>query len=137
MSDLPQRIVYVDDDNSMRFVVREAFERLSPELSVVTCGTGAELLNRLRELQPDILLLDLKMPGMSGPDLLHELRKRPEGADLPVVFITAVQKIEMIEKYQALGVIGVVVKPFDVTKLAETIGRFWYEHRNSKTLAGS
>ncbi len=131
MTHFPKRLVYVDDEQSVRHVVREALERLDPDIILVTCSGGAELMSRLRELQPDLILLDLKMPDMSGPDIIDALHKRPEGANIPVLFITGT-KVEMTDEYKNLGVIGVIHKPLDVLKLRETIGKFWAEYMESR-----
>jgi CheY-like chemotaxis protein len=132
MGEFPKRIVYVDDESSVRALVREALERMDPDLVVVTCSSGAELLNRLRELQPELILLDLKMPDMSGPDVVDALHKRPEGAEVPVIFVTAKTKVEMTEEFTSLSVIGIIYKPFEVMKLIESIGEFWRAYQEAK-----
>jgi CheY-like chemotaxis protein len=132
VTDFPKRLVYVDDEPDVRRIVREALERMDPDLMLVTCASGEELLSRLRELQPDLILLDLKMPVMSGPDILHELRRREDGQSVPVIFVTGKTRVQMTEEYKTLGVIGVIHKPFDVLKLTEIIGVFWKEFIESK-----
>ncbi len=87
-----------------------------------------ELLTRLKELQPDIILLDLKMPKMSGPDVITELRKKPYGIKVPIIFMTGT-RVVMTEQYRDLGVIGVIHKPFDIAKLADEIGAMWRAHQ--------
>lgn len=125
MTDFPRRLVFVDDEPDLRRIVREALEKDDPALVIVTCGGGEELLNRFRELQPDLILLDLKMKDMSGPDALEALRKREDGASVPVLFVTGAAKVEMTEEYKNLGVIGVLHKPFEAAKLREIIAGYW------------
>ncbi len=132
MTDFPKRLVFVDDEKDVRRVVRDIIERIHPDIMLVTCATGEELLNRLRELQPDLILLDLRMPDMSGPDIVHELRAREEGASVPVIFMTGATKIAMNDEYKELGVIGVIHKPFEVMKLPEDIGTLWRAFIESK-----
>jgi CheY-like chemotaxis protein len=127
MKEFPQRLVFVEDQASVRKLVREALELAGLDIAFVTCSSGEELLNRLRELQPELILLDLKMPKMSGPDILDALRKSPDGIRVPVLFMTGT-KVEMTDHYRALGVIGVLHKPFDIEKLPEQIGELWREH---------
>jgi CheY-like chemotaxis protein len=125
MTDFPKRLVFVDDEPDIRRVVRDIIERVYPDIMLVTCASGEELLSRLRELQPDLILLDLRMPVMSGPDVVQMLRKREEGMNVPVIFVTGATRLEMTDEYKELGVIGVIHKPFDVMKLPNTIGEFW------------
>ena len=128
MSDFPRRVVFVDDEQSIRKLVRDALERVMPNIALVTCSSGDELLTRLRELQPELILLDLKMKGKSGPDIIDALRAREEGKDIPIMFITGKTKVIMNDEYKNLGVIGVIHKPFDAVRLPETIGELWRAH---------
>jgi len=134
-ADFPMRVVCVYDEASMRKVVLEALERVVPDIALVTCSSGDELLARLRELQPELILLDLKMKGKSGPDVIDALRARAEGKDIPIVFITAKTKIDMNDEYTNLGVIGVIHKPFDAVKLPETISDLWRAHLKEENAA--
>ena len=125
MTDFPKRLVFVDDEQDVRRVVKDVIERIHPNMMIVTCRSGEELLSRLRELQPDLILLDLKMPDMDGPGVVEALRQREEGQSVPVIFVTGATKVTMTDEYKDLGVIGVIHKPFDVMKFSETIGEFW------------
>lgn len=132
MTDFPKRFVYVDDDSDLRRVVRMVIEKIHPDIMLVTCGTGEELIRRLRELQPDLILLDLRMPDMNGPDVLHELRAREDGASIPVILVTSMTKLTMLDDYKELGVIGVIHKPFEVMNLNEIIAELWKKFIESK-----
>lgn len=132
MTDFPERIVYVEDEPDIRRIVREALERAHPGIVLVTCASGQELLSRFRELQPSLILLDLKMPGLSGPDVLEKLQKIPEGAGVPVIFVTGKTKVEMMENYESLGVIGVIHKPFQLAEFPAQIERLWKDFQNSR-----
>ncbi|RYY83161.1 MAG: response regulator, partial [Comamonadaceae bacterium] len=74
---------------------------------------------------PDLLLLDVMMPGMDGPTTLARLRERPGTARTPVVFMTAKVQASEIEHYKALGALGVVTKPFDPMGLAAQVQALW------------
>ncbi len=118
---VPERIVYVEDDPNMRMIFREALERNGYQGVLVTCGSGQELLDRVKVLNPDLIVLDLKMPEMNGPDTLGALRQT-EGAEvIPVLFLTGADRVVMTEQYRQLGVIGVLHKPFNTATLFETI----------------
>lgn len=128
MTDLPERIVFVDDEPAVRAVLRRALEETGQELALVTCSGGQELLTRYRELQPDLILLDLKMSKMSGPDVVTALRARPESERVPIIFITGT-RVVMTDEYKELGVIGVIHKPLDVKTLASQISQMWRAHQ--------
>ncbi len=125
MSDFPYRIVCVDDDIKTRKQVREALEATDHDVILVTCGGGEELLDRLQELQPSLIIMDLLMPDMNGPDILDALHRHKHGKDVRVIFLTAHEKILMVDDYKSLGVIGVIKKPFDPKTFAEEIQELW------------
>ena len=127
MSEFPQRIVYVDDDKGMCKIAGEVLEAIDPDIVFVSCPDVAEFLSRRRELQPDLLIMDVSMPDMNGPDTLAALRK-DEDADFPVIFLSKKHELVMEDDYKALGVIGVVHKPFDPTDLGDIIRDMWAAH---------
>lgn len=118
----PERIVYVDDEQALRDLVRRSLEYGGFEGALVTCGSGKEFFDRLRELQPELLLLDLKMPDMNGVDILERLNAENVGEKIPVVILTGETQVAMQEYYQNLGVIGVIHKPFDLKTFAQVLG---------------
>jgi len=129
MSDnFPERIVYVDDDQMLRDLVKTSLARAEEDFFVVTCSSGEELINRFRELQPDLILLDLNMPDMNGPDTIEALSKTSGWEETPFVFLTGSTNLSMIDEYKQLGVIGVVHKPFKPKELPEMIKKYWCVH---------
>ncbi|EYR63598.1 chemotaxis protein CheY [Actinotalea ferrariae CF5-4] len=109
---MSRTILVVDDEPDIRELIRLSLERLGGH-RVVACASGAEALGRLPEEPVDGVLLDVRMPGMDGPEVLAALRRTPAGADVPVVFLTAsVLEVQMAD-LRALDVRGVVRKPFD------------------------
>lgn len=118
---LPDRIVCVDDEQGIRVLVREYFENAGYTGMLASCSSGRELLDRFRVLQPDLILLDLRMPGMSGVDALEALRARPDGQDVKVIIVTAAEKVVMNEAYEHLGILGVIHKPFDGDQFFEQL----------------
>ena len=111
------RILYVDDEADVREVAAMSLE-LDPDLKTRTCDSGAEGIEIALEWRPDLILLDVAMPGMDGPATLAKLRDRPETATIPVVFITARTQAFEVERLKTLGARAVFAKPFDPMALA-------------------
>lgn len=111
------RILYVDDEADIREVAKLALE-LDPEIEVRTCASGEEALEVTSVWQPQLILLDVMMPGMDGPTTLARLRERAETADIMILFITARTQAHEVERFLALGAAGVIAKPFDPMTLA-------------------
>ena len=72
-----------------------------------------EALETARNANPDLVLLDVKMPGIDGFETFRRLRASSETADIPVVFISAHANVESVDKADALGAQGYLTKPFD------------------------
>ena len=126
MSDL-QTIVYVEDDPDIREIAALALEDVGG-LTVKTCSSGEEALKAIPEMAPQILLLDVMMPGMDGPELLSELRERGSiDSSTMVLFMTAKVHPEELERYESMGVKHVISKPFDPMTLAEKVRSLWNE----------
>lgn len=118
------KILYVDDEADIRTIVGMAL-RLDPGLDVKMAGSGAAALQLLDhgDWTPDLALIDMMMPGMSGAELLAALRARAGLAALPALFVTASARRDDIRAYLDLGANGVITKPFDPMTLAQTVRR--------------
>ena len=121
------RILYVEDEPDIRAVAKLALEIVGG-LTVELCGSGHEALEKACQFKPDLILLDVMMPGMDGPTTLEALRQQPETAALPIAFMTAKVQASEVERYTGMGAIGVVAKPFDPMQLAGTVKQLWLEH---------
>ncbi|MBY6103735.1 response regulator [Marinobacter nauticus] len=122
MSQQVDRVLYVEDDEDIRSVAELALVDVGG-FDVCLCASGQEALSRIEEFGPDLVLLDVMMPGMDGPQTLKALQQRPEGLNIPVIFMTARLQPSEIEEYRLLGAIGVIPKPFDPLTLADDIRR--------------
>jgi CheY-like chemotaxis protein len=118
-----RRILLVEDDPDIRLVATMALESVGG-FSIVSCGSGAEALARFGEAAPDLVLLDVMMPGMDGPETLAALRRLP-GGGVPVVFMTARVQAGEIAGYREMGAVDVIAKPFDPMTLSETVRQIW------------
>jgi len=123
MSDL-SRILYIEDDPDIQSVAQLALEAIGG-FTVYLSESGADgLLTAARE-HPDLILLDVMMPGMDGPSTLAALRQDPELADIPVVFVTAKVQPAEVSHLTSLGGLGVIAKPFDPMTLASAVTELW------------
>jgi two-component system OmpR family response regulator len=114
------KLLVVDDDPDIRRIAALALERLG-RFQVSVAASGAEALELLRKETPDVVLLDVSMPGADGPETLLALRSNPATSSLPVIFFTATSSEEEAERLRALGAVGVVPKPFDFADLPRRV----------------
>lgn len=113
-------IVVVDDDFTL---LKMASELLKKEYKVSCVTSGMELLELMKkDLMPDIILLDVEMPDINGFNTLKQLRKIEDAEDIPVIFITGVNKIESELKGFATGAVDYITKPFVRQVLLARIG---------------
>jgi two-component system OmpR family response regulator len=119
-----QKILYVEDDSSIQLVAKLALEALGG-YTVGVCSSGQEALDVVSSFSPDLILLDIMMPGMDGPATLEALRKRPECAQIPVVFVTAKAQPREVAHYTSLGAAGLITKPFDPMALPDSVRSVW------------
>lgn len=119
-----QRILYVEDEPDIQAVARLALEQLGG-FTVEVCSNGHEAMEKLAAFKPELVLLDVMMPGMDGPATLKALRATPEGRDLPVAFMTAKVQPQEVVQYKQLGAIDVIAKPFDPMTLADRVRAIW------------
>lgn len=123
MSALP-RILYVEDEPDIRTVARMALEMVGG-FEVRICSSGEEALREAESFAPDMILLDVMMPGLDGPMTLEALRKKPALANTPVAFMTAKVQPAEVAHYKSLGARDVIAKPFDPMTLASQVQAIW------------
>jgi two-component system, OmpR family, response regulator len=116
------RILVVDDDPDIRRMAALALERWGG-FRVTLAADGEEALELAAQDPPDLVLLDVSMPGLDGPATLKALRARPATQNVPVVFFTATSSEVEADRLRALGAVAVVSKPFEVADLARCIRR--------------
>lgn len=117
-------VLYVDDEPDIREVVEMSLA-LVDGLQVHTCDSGARALQEVQQLRPDLVLLDVMMPGMDGPATLVQLRQLPHSAHIPVVFMTAKAMPQELQRLIQLGAAGMIAKPFDPMRLGEQLLAIW------------
>jgi len=119
-----RKILYVDDDADIREIVQMALG-LDGTVEVHTSDGGERALLKMRLEQPDLVVLDVMMPGMDGPTLLKRMRDDAGLAHIPVIFMTAKVSAEETEKYRELSAIGAIAKPFDPMTLGGQVKALW------------
>lgn len=113
-------ILVVDDDADIRRIAAIALERLGG-LRVAVATSGEEALALAPDVKPDLILLDVSMPGMGGLAAFARLQSAPATARVPVVFFTATSNESEASRLMALGAAGVVAKPFELGELARCV----------------
>ncbi|RNE94501.1 response regulator [Marichromatium sp. AB32] len=111
-------ILHIEDESDIRQIAEFALEE---DFRLTQCASGDEALSRAPELAPDLILLDVMMPGMDGPTTLQRLRQLPHLAQTPVIFMTAKVQPKECEQLEATGALGVISKPFDPMRLSDEI----------------
>ena len=119
-----KRILYAEDEPDMQAVAKLALEMLGG-FQVLICSSGVEALEKVKDFAPDLILLDVMMPGMDGPTTLQRLRADSATMAIPVIFLTAKGQAQEVLQYQALGALDVLAKPFEPMRLAEQVKAIW------------
>jgi len=119
-----QRILLADDEPDILEISKIALETVGG-FEVSVCTSGRTLLERLSEFEPDLIIVDVLMPDMTGPEVLREVRRRPELNSVPVVYLTGVIQEDELEELRGTGVADVILKPFDPMTLADRINGIW------------
>ncbi|QBY01791.1 response regulator [Rhodophyticola sp. CCM32] len=123
MSDL-NKILHVDDDDDILEIARMALEMVD-SFTVHQCNNGPAALNEIAEAAPQLLLLDVMMPGMTGPDLWEQIKAMPDYASVPTIFMTAKAEDSLSQDLLKMGALAVITKPFDPMALGAQIRDAW------------
>jgi len=115
----PQTVLVVDDEKNVRLTLRQALEDLG--LAVEAAADGSEALGRIDDTDYDLMLLDLRMPGLDGLEVLQ--RTRRQAPDLPVVIVTAHGTVKSAVRAMRRGAVDVLLKPISLDSLRELVNR--------------
>jgi two-component system OmpR family response regulator len=122
-----RRILVVDDQRVMRSIAEFSLGKMGG-FALHICASGEEAIAAAATFMPDLLLLDMNMPQLDGVQTLQELRAR--GVAAPVVFFTAKVGAADMERFNGLGALGVVPKPFDPLKLPGQLQELWKQYHD-------
>jgi CheY-like chemotaxis protein len=114
------KVLVVDDEDDIRRIAAISLSWVGG-MVVAEASGGREGIRKAREERPDVVLLDMMMPGMDGLATFEALRGDPETSGIPVVFLTAKAMSAEVDRLKALGARGVLIKPFDPMALARQL----------------
>lgn len=128
MVDTPAYILVVDDQMGVRRLLYEAFNEQG--YYVQMAGSGLEAIDKVKERKPDLILMDMKMPGMNGLGALKEIKAIYD--DAVVIMMTAYGELEIVAEAMQLGVREYITKPFDINELRNLVGKVLSETSPAK-----
>jgi CheY-like chemotaxis protein len=115
-----KKIMVVDDEQSLVELVRAIFGQEG--FDVITAYSGTECLEKLKKEKPDVILMDVMMPGMSGRETTEKIRKDPKTKSLKVIFLTVARFSEVgKDSLKNLNVTDYITKPFDNKDLVKRV----------------
>lgn len=115
-----KRIMVVDDEESLRELVTAIMEQEGYE--VIRAADGNECLKKLKTVRPDLILLDMMMPGMSGREVCEKIRQDPKTKDLKVAFLTVAKFSEAGKgTLKEMKVLDYITKPFENNDLIKRV----------------
>ncbi|OEH85417.1 two-component system response regulator [Desulfuribacillus stibiiarsenatis] len=112
------KVLVVDDQYGIRLLISEVLR--SEGIEVKETSTGEEAIEISKDFSPDLILLDMKMPGMNGVDILRYFRKK-KNLDIPIYMMTAYSELDMLAEAERLGVTRQFTKPFDIFDVSRAI----------------
>ena len=113
-------VLVVDDDPSIRKMIVAALRRQEQHYSFIEASNGREALDAMRSQHPDVVVLDLMMPIMSGWDVLRERSREEELRRIPVIVVSANRDPDLVAAVDA-GICAFLPKPFDIAALAALV----------------
>lgn len=112
-------LLIVDDQPGIRMLLEELFQREGYEVKLA--ANGLEALQEVEREPPDCVLLDMKMSGMNGIDVLKKIKR--DWAEVPVIMMTAYDEVELTEQALEKGALKYFTKPFDIYELRDAVNK--------------
>lgn len=121
-----KKILYAEDDLDIRKITLMILE-LS-EFTIESCINGQEVIEKAPIFKPQLMLLDVMMPGIDGVTAFQRLQSQDDTKNIPAIFMTAAVSSKDVEKYLAMGAIGVIAKPYDPTIFVDEITNIYNKY---------
>lgn len=115
---MKRKILIVDDDSVSRSLLSMLLE---DDYIVYTSEDGADCLQKIDTCSPDLLILDVRMPGLDGDEVCYNLKRSASTAHIPIVFLTSMEKEEYEAMYGEVGAEAYITKPIDQVLLRQTV----------------
>ncbi|MBR9678905.1 MAG: response regulator [Nanoarchaeota archaeon] len=117
---MPKKILVVDDEQTIQILLKAVLEKEG--YSVIVAGSGQECLKKLETTKPDLVILDMMMPSMTGRETLLKIKKNPKTKNLKIIFLTVVHASQVgKEELKKNGVLEYITKPFNNAELVKKI----------------
>ena len=116
---LNKKILLVDDEEGFLSVIKEALEIRG--FDIVTAKSAIEAGLELSSMKPDLILMDIKMPGIDGLQACAAIKKNPDTANIPIIVVSAISEDAQVKRAHKIGVSDYFVKPVDIEKLVKRI----------------
>ena len=113
------KTIFVVDDSDTNLATAE--EALEDDFRVMTVPSAEKMFSLLEKINPDLILLDIEMPGMNGFEALEKLKSGSLWSNIPVVFLTGTVNAVIEERSSKLGAAGIVTKPFSSSALLDCV----------------
>jgi two-component system phosphate regulon response regulator PhoB len=124
------KILIVEDDVSMGDMIEMLLS--SHQFRTLRAKDGIEGLRLARETRPSAVILDRMMPELDGHGVLKELKKDPALRKIPVLMLTAENRLHEVEESLALGALDYIVKPFDPDKFVDRVNKILFRHAQER-----
>ena len=126
-----KQIMVVDDEKNLLLLMHEVLENAG--FDVLMAESGQECLEKLKKVKPDLIIMDMMMPKMSGYDTIRKIREDPKTKDLRIIILT-VSRIAEVSKFQLskFKILDYINKPFDIKEIVDKINKI-VENQNTKS----
>ena len=134
MAENLKKVMYVEDDPTVSKLAIMTLEHMGG-FDVLHCPDGYSAIDQWSSFKPDVILMDVMMPGIDGCQTCEAIRKSEEGQEIPVIFVTANVQPDDMARYKDTGGQGYISKPFNPQQLCEIILQLihhWYEKSSTE-----
>ena len=113
------KTIFIVDDSDTNLAAAE--DALEDFFNIMTLPSAEKMFSLLEKVKPNLILLDIEMPGMNGFEALEKLKSNSSYSDIPVVFLTGTSDASIEERSNKLGAVGVITKPFTAQVMLEKL----------------